>query len=348
MDWCKKGVKVSFIHSNDTGVIVNILDTDLVLIRLDADQLEIPAFTEDIQPFEADTPKKVIVNKPIAKKEIFQQNEPKSLSYTILHSQGIQIAFVPILDKKNDPTDKFQPYLINDTPYDYSFTLSLHLKLFKAWIHEGKLDSMTFFKLPEFENDYLNESPELNAIFNRISTEGPGPNIEKKMKLKAKTFFNNKQTAPLINQPAHLFVLLEKSSGFDVSQKSEKDSLKDYTLENAKPLTTKKDKIFTPQHAVKSKSEFSIELDLHIEVLSSEDNKITNSQILQLQMKKFEAYMEEAVRQGVERVFIIHGIGKGHLRNLITATLIRNPNVITFKNEFHPRYGHGATEVIFI
>ena len=45
--------------------------------------------------------------------------------------------------------------------------------------------------------------------------------------------------------------------------------------------------------------------------------------------------MEEAVRQGVERVFIIHGIGKGHLRNLITATLIRNPNVITFKNEFH-------------
>ena len=77
MDWCKKGVKVSFIHSNDTGVIVNILDTDLVLIRLDADQLEIPAFTEDIQPFEADTPKKNIVNKPVAKKEIFQQNEPK-------------------------------------------------------------------------------------------------------------------------------------------------------------------------------------------------------------------------------------------------------------------------------
>ncbi len=65
-------------------------------------------------------------------------------------------------------------------------------------------------------------------------------------------------------------------------------------------------------------------------------------------MKKFEAYIDEAVRQGVERVFIIHGIGKGHLRNLITSNLIRNPNVITFKNEYHPRYGHGATEVIFI
>lgn len=348
MDWCKKGVKVSFIHSNDSGVIVSILDTDLVLIRLDADQLEIPAFTEDIEPFELKTPKKIIITKPVVKKEILQQNEPKPLSYTILHSQGIQIAFVTVLDKKNDPTDKFQPYLINDTPYDYSFSLSLHLKLFKAWIHEGKLDSMTYFKLPPFEIDYLNESPELSAIFNRISTEGPGPNIEKKLKLKAKTFFNTKQTAPVINQPSHLFVLLEKSTGFELFQKLDKDSLKDYTLEHAKPITTKKDKNIAPYHAVKSKAEFSIELDLHIDVFSTEDNKITNSQILQLQMKKFEAYMDEAVRQGVERVFIIHGIGKGHLRNLITATLIRNTNVKTFKNEFHPRYGHGATEVIFL
>lgn len=64
--------------------------------------------------------------------------------------------------------------------------------------------------------------------------------ILKKDEIKSEDFFNNKQTAPLINQPAHLFVLLEKSSGFDVSQKLEKDSLKDYTLENAKPLTTKK------------------------------------------------------------------------------------------------------------
>jgi hypothetical protein len=66
---------------------------------------------------------------------------------------------------------------------------------------------MSFYKLPVFEIDYLNESPELTTIFNRISTEGPGPEIEKKMKLKAKTFFNHKQTAPIINQPAHLFVL---------------------------------------------------------------------------------------------------------------------------------------------
>lgn len=348
MDWCKKGVKVSFIHSEDTGVILNILDTDLVLVKLDSDQLEIPVFVEDIEPFNSSSSKIVVPRKQTFIKEDVKQFEPQKLSYTILHSHGIQVAFVPILDKKNETTNKLQAYLINDTPYDYSFEIRLHLKLYKAWQYDGKLDSMSFFKLPIFEIDYLNESPELTSIFNRISTEGPGPEIEKKMKLKAKTFFNHKQTAPIINQPAHLFVLLEKSTGFENNQKPDNASLKEYTLENAKPLSIKKEHYQNFTHAVKTKSEFSIELDLHIESMISNDNKISNSQILQLQMKKLEAYIEEAVRQGVDRVFIIHGIGKGHLRNLITASLIRNTSVLTFKNEFHPRYGHGATEVIFI
>jgi len=348
MDWCKKGVKVSFIHSDDTGVILNVLDTDLVLIKLDGDHIEIPAFIEDIEPFSLNESKKISTKKPENKKEEVNHFEPQKLSYTILHSQGIQIAFVPMLDKKNDATDKLQPYLINDTPYDYSFSIQLHLKHFKVWQQDGKLDSMSYSGLPVFDIDFLNEAPEISACFNRVSTEGPGPDIEKKMKLKAKTFFNHKQTAPIINQPAHVFILLEKSAGFDQILKTDKDSLKEYTLENAKPISLKKDHLPNLNHSVKSKSEFSIELDLHIESLTSDNHKISNAQILQIQMKKFEAYIDEAVRQGVERVFIIHGIGKGHLRNLITASLIRNPNVITFKNEFHPRYGHGATEVIFL
>ncbi len=347
MDWCKKGVKVSFLHSNDTGIIINVLDTDLVLVKLDADQLEIPAFIEDLEPYDAGNSKKSEPIKQLFRNEGVKNFEPQNINYTILNSHGIQIAFVPVLDNKNETTDKLQTYLINDTPYDYSFDIRLHLKLFKAWQQAGKIGSMSFFKLPLFEIDYLNESPELTSTFNRISTEGPGPDIEKKFKLKPKSFFNHKQTAPIINQPAHLFVLLEKSAGFGNSQKTESSSLKEYTLENAKPLTVKKENLQI-SHSVKSKSEFSIELDLHIESLIEGERKISNAQILQIQMKRFELYIEEAVRQGVERVFIIHGIGKGHLRNLITASLIRNSHVLTFKNEFHPRYGHGATEVIFI
>jgi hypothetical protein len=348
MDWYKKGDRISWINSVDTGIITKILDTDLVLVRLDADQTEIPAFIEDIEPYhpgalnEIKSEKVTLIKEPSDTLKLADASIPRS------QSEGMLLAFVPIAAQRNEETDTFQPYLINATSYSYSFSIRLHLKLFKAWEESGKLDGGSFTKLSVFKLAYFNESPELVFVFNRISTEGPGPEIPRKLRLKAKTFFQDKQKAPIIHQPAHIFEILENRGGFEADSASGKISLKEYTLENATPLTRKKEPIYGSKNSVKTKSEFSIELDLHIEKLTEDPGKISGPQIIHIQMKSFEAYLEEAIRQGVERVFIIHGIGKGHLRNLITASLMRNPGVLTFRNEYHPRYGHGATEVIFI
>jgi len=63
--------------------------------------------------------------------------------------------------------------------------------------------------------------------------------------------------------------------------------------------------------------------------------------------KHFDRFIDKAIRLGVPRVYVIHGIGKGKLKNMIASRLIQIPEVQTFKNEYHPRYGWGATEVIF-
>ncbi|MBK6949349.1 MAG: Smr/MutS family protein [Haliscomenobacter sp.] len=101
-------------------------------------------------------------------------------------------------------------------------------------------------------------------------------------------------------------------------------------------------------HEVREAAEFLPELDLHIEKLVNDPAHLSNAQIAQLQLKVFEDYMDKAIRLGLERVFIIHGLGKGRLKDMIASRLIRMPEVLTFKNEFHPKYGHGATEVIFL
>jgi dsDNA-specific endonuclease/ATPase MutS2 len=49
----------------------------------------------------------------------------------------------------------------------------------------------------------------------------------------------------------------------------------------------------------------------------------------------------------VDRIFVIHGVGEGKLRDVISTQLMQMTEVKSFKNEFHPRYGFGATEVIF-
>ena len=61
-----------------------------------------------------------------------------------------------------------------------------------------------------------------------------------------------------------------------------------------------------------------------------------------LQLQKF---LDRAIRLGVPRIFVIHGLGEGKLREAIAARLKEHPDVVKFKNEFHHKYGYGATEV---
>jgi len=74
---------------------------------------------------------------------------------------------------------------------------------------------------------------------------------------------------------------------------------------------------------------------------------MTHAHILQIQEDHFNSYIYEAVRVGVDRVFIIHGVGEGILMKRIKAILDNIKEVKEYKNEYHFKYGYGATEVVF-
>ncbi|NJN34866.1 MAG: Smr/MutS family protein [Saprospiraceae bacterium] len=85
---------------------------------------------------------------------------------------------------------------------------------------------------------------------------------------------------------------------------------------------------------------------MHIELLHENPSSLTNAEILTIQMRYFEHFLAKAIRLGVTRIFVIHGVGKGKLRDTIHARLRRHPDVERFKNEYHERYGWGATEIL--
>jgi len=93
------------------------------------------------------------------------------------------------------------------------------------------------------------------------------------------------------------------------------------------------------------RSNFNPEIDLHAEHLTDRWHKMNNAEILRLQLNAFDSYLHKAAQVGVPRVFIIHGLGKGRLRDEIASRLIQHPEVETFKNEYHPRYGF--TRMVF-
>jgi hypothetical protein len=98
--------------------------------------------------------------------------------------------------------------------------------------------------------------------------------------------------------------------------------------------------------SIDRKASFPMSIDLHAEKLFENSTKSIPSEILKKQIHAFEKYLEEAILLGMSEVYIIHGIGTGRLKEHIHDKLRLMHGIQSFTNEFHPRYGWGATKVI--
>lgn len=92
---------------------------------------------------------------------------------------------------------------------------------------------------------------------------------------------------------------------------------------------------------------FNRELDLHAEQLFESLVKVRPDEIYRKQLTTFSNYLDKAISLGIDRVFIIHGVGSGKLRRAIHQKLDHHPYVAKYDNAYHQKYGFGATEVWF-
>ena len=341
------GTKVKFRHTGDEGVVTAILEGGLVNVRLRKENMEIPAFTDDLIRMDGPTPHPVKAKFAKGKAqtpEPFAVSIPIETQYAILKSLGIQLAFESV-ENRDGTIEKYLVYLINDTPNDVLFSLEFMLNKRKKFLWDNKLKATSFIQVGEILNDELNDAPEFKMECRWLSTEGVGEAQAKNLKIKPKTFYNSQRTAPLLNKPVFHYRLFE-SAEKDPENPSKED-LKAYTKRHSAPSWK-----LNPEsrgieiHDSKEFAEFSAEIDLHIEKLTPLWQKMGNAEIMRFQLLQFEKFLEQAIRLGVPSVFIIHGVGEGHLKNEIATRLLKNPDVTTFKNEFHPKYGWGATEVV--
>ena len=67
--------------------------------------------------------------------------------------------------------------------------------------------------------------------------------------------------------------------------------------------------------------------------------------ILLTQIEHFRKALDTAIVSGQKVFHVIHGFGTGKLKKEIEKILDQHPEVASYHNSFHPRYGHGATEV---
>ncbi len=341
------GTKVRLRYTGERGTITGILDEGMLQVRLDKDpDFEIPAFEEDLLRDEAAEPvsagAKFIQGKQEKKPEAPPARRLQS-QYKILKPKGLQLLFEP-MPGRDGTVSRYKVWLLNDTPYEFLMEFDLFTHARDVLTVDDKIPASTVLELGDFLSDDLNEAPEAFIRVKRITTAGLDEPLEHTLKIKPKQFFNSLLTAPILNVLAYQFVLIEK---FEREEKEEESDLKAYAKQQvrkpARDTNSKPYKAFDPE----ALANFNPEIDLHIENLLNGHARLDKGEILRIQLQHCQRFIEKAVRLGAPRVFLIHGVGEGKLRDAIKEQLKSNPDVVKFKNEFHHKYGYGATEVIF-
>ncbi|MEO0042145.1 MAG: hypothetical protein RL329_1593 [Bacteroidota bacterium] len=343
------GTKVKFLHAPEEGIITDKLGNGMVMVLLKGSNMEIPASEEDLVRVEAYTTQQQIlqhfIGKPVLKTQPTQDKNAflASLPAHLAPKEGLQLGFEAILDKFGDTTH-YDIFLLNGTQTNLFFSLKINVLTKIKVEKQAKLDAGKVALIGNFKQDDLNELPDVNLDLQPLYTSGLGETVVKQMKLKPQLFFKKKQFSTIFNKEIVLLPLLAQ---FESSaNEPNPNDLKKYTADHLKVNPKLVKKYVEPVPDVQKFADFRTDIDLHIEMLHDNPSSLTVTQILDIQLRTFDRYLSQSIQMGIMRVYIIHGLGKGRLRESIHARLRRNDYVASYKNEYHKKYGYGATEVI--
>lgn len=115
-------------------------------------------------------------------------------------------------------------------------------------------------------------------------------------------------------------------------------------IEKVKTTELNVDKKLKIRKKPKSLKPTVLEVDLHIHNLTDSTKGLSNFDMLNIQLDTAKRRLENAIRNRVPKIVLIHGVGEGVLK-MELHTLLRRYEEVTFYDADFKTYGYGATEV---
>jgi len=88
-------------------------------------------------------------------------------------------------------------------------------------------------------------------------------------------------------------------------------------------------------------------VDLHLDQHTLSQRGILPQNALLFQINECEKAIDRAVVNRKTEIRLIHGIGSGKLKNAVAGLLKKHPQVRSFEQKYHPKYGDGSTLIFF-
>ncbi|MEY4876450.1 MAG: hypothetical protein RL708_1599 [Bacteroidota bacterium] len=328
--------KVWLIHTAEIGIVKDFVNMHMLKIQLDEENI-VPVFMDDLELYKEQD---AVKSEPeiVDSKQILSEAELYFINNQNNIETGLHLSFLPV---EIDDQHFFEMILVNDTNDDVQFQIKLSLNN-ELYMHlKNRLNRRYIYRLGDLAFDELNENPLIEITIEHNSH--PLFQLSKTIKLKPKSFFKDLSSTPILNESAYNYQL-----GLLLNQSESRN--KEIEINNAlvKQVERKIKENFKKPQPEKHRHFFIDDtIDLHIENLIDSHAGMTNAEIIKIQLQHFRKCFEEAMIHKLSKFTVIHGIGKGKLRAEIWLIIKEYNAVRSFKNEFHPLYGFGATEIFF-
>jgi len=325
------GDKILLKRTGEEGHVIAILSKQMLEVEVNGTAF--PVYNEDVDhPYlnwftGKSAPKKKAAAVPEIPVERIKER-PQRLA------KGIYLSYMPEFKVQDmeEIADHLKIYLLNELPVDIRFSYDVRLSGQSEFRHEGVLHAFGNVYLHNVPYADMNDQPRFHW---KVAQHGNDKmQVEEGiLRIKPAKLFEHVNNALLNNVPSFSYLLID-----DFKHKPDKPPGHDLPPVPAAVPETVTGKNIEPA---------KYELDLHIEQLVSNHKGLSNAEIVKKQLDTLEHYLHLAIVHRQERMIVIHGLGKGRLRDEVHALLKRTREVSRYKNEWSGKYGFGATEVFF-
>ena len=247
-------------------------------------------------------------------------NESNAFSVSSNIQEFIDEPLVGII-KKNQP-DTVEVYLINASNSNFTFVLYKRNSNKFSLVYQDVLPACTAHRIANFNVSEIDNFRFFTIQILRFYSETIKlPEVTNfKINIKDRCLIQQNDDLPILGLKGNLITYL--------STEILKEEKQDH-LQKSKTIPT----VF----------------DIHSQELLSEEeeSKMTAHQILTLQLNEVKKILNNAFRNKVSEITIIHGVGNGRLKEEVIKILDKEPLIASYQDAEQKHFGFGATIIMF-
>lgn len=342
----KKGDKVRFLNAVGGGTITHIEGSTVYVEDEDGFEIPTPANevvvineekstpqTQSARTYFGDTPKKA---EPV--KEIVTTIRETESGVQSNDEPHIVLSFLKA-DRGN--SGDLELYVVNDSPVYAYFTIGQISEDSKRTepIFRKELVAHEKALIGRFNPQRIdNRLWQCQALlFHPTATYKPFSPVCRDIRIKSVKFFKD-------NSFVENDYFDEKAVSYDVTSDELELQIEKLTEHDMHAVISEKERKEQQKISKKTINDI-IEVDLHIEQIIDSTAGMSNGEIIQIQLARFEHIMQENAERKGQRIVFIHGVGNGRLKTEVIKLLEKKYKKAQYQDASFREYGYGATLV---